>query len=30
MGRVIARAGRIEAVELSAPDAEKPVLPSPP
>jgi DNA recombination protein RmuC len=30
MGRVIARAGRIEAVELATPDAEKPVLPSPP
>jgi DNA recombination protein RmuC len=30
MGRVVARAGRIEAVELSQPDAEKPVLPSPP
>jgi DNA recombination protein RmuC len=30
MSRVVARAGRIEAVELSAPDAEKPVLPSPP
>ncbi len=30
MGRVAARAGRIEAVELSEPEAEKPVLPSPP
>ncbi len=30
MGRVAARAGRIEAVELSAPEEEKPVLPSPP
>jgi DNA recombination protein RmuC len=30
MGRIVSRAGRIEAVELSAPDAEKPVLPSPP
>jgi DNA recombination protein RmuC len=29
MGRVVSRAGRIEAVELSAPDAEKPVLPGP-
>jgi DNA recombination protein RmuC len=29
MGRVVARAGRIEAVELSAPDAEKPILPGP-
>ena len=27
MGRIAARAGRIEAVELSAPDADKPVLP---
>jgi len=30
MGRVATRAGRIEAVELPAPDAEKPVLPPPP
>ncbi len=30
MGRIVSRAGRIEAVELSQPDAEKPVLPSPP
>jgi len=29
MGRIAARAGRIEAVELSAPDAEKPILPGP-
>ena len=29
VGRVVSRAGRIEAVELSAPDAEKPVLPGP-
>jgi len=29
MGRVAARAGRIEAVELPAPDAEKPALPGP-
>ena len=29
MGRVVARAGRIEAVELSVPDAEKPALPGP-
>ena len=30
MGRVVARASRIEAVELSAPEAEKPVLPGTP
>jgi DNA recombination protein RmuC len=29
MGRIVSRAGRIEAVELSAPDAEKPILPGP-
>ena len=27
MSRIVSRAGRIEAVELSAPDAEKPLLP---
>jgi len=29
MSRIAARAGRIEAVELSAPEAEKPILPGP-
>ena len=29
MGRIVSRAGRIEAVELSASEAEKPVLPGP-
>jgi DNA recombination protein RmuC len=29
MGRIVSRAGRIEAVELSAEEAEKPILPGP-